>query len=226
MSEPSPPKNIVCLISGRGSNLEAILRTAREEKWADSQADSPNARVAAVLSNRPGVRGLAIAQEYGVPTRVLDHTGYPSREAFDADLQAAIDAFDPALVILAGFMRVLTPAFVARYAGRLINIHPSLLPAFPGLATHRRAIEAGVRVHGTTVHFVTGDLDAGPIIGQAALAVDPADTEESLAARVLAMEHRLFPRCIRWLLAGAARLEEGRVAVRGLSRQELLQCEP
>ncbi len=226
MIEPSSPKNIVCLISGRGSNLEAILRTAREENWADSQADSPNARVAAVVSNRPGVRGLAIAQEYGVPTRVLDHAGYPSREAFDADLRTAIDAFDPALVILAGFMRVLTPAFVAHYAGRLINIHPSLLPAFPGLATHRRALEAGVRVHGTTVHFVTGELDAGPIIGQAALAVDPADTEESLAARVLAMEHQLLPRCVRWLLAGAARLEQGRVAVRGLSRQELLQCEP
>ncbi len=222
MSEPPSPKNIVCLISGRGSNLEAILRAAREENWADIA----DAHIAAVVSNRPAVGGLAIARDYGVPTRVLDHTGYSSREAFDADLGAAIDAFDPALVILAGFLRVLTPAFVARYAGRLINIHPSLLPAFPGLATHRRAIEAGVRVHGATVHFVTGELDAGPIIGQAALAVDPADTEESLAARVLAMEHALLPRCVRWLLTGAVRLENGRVAVRGLSRQELLRCEP
>lgn len=222
MIEPSPPKNIVCLISGRGSNLEAILRTARAEHWATTA----NARVAAVFSSRPGVRGLAIAQEYGVPTGVLDHTAYPSREAFDAQLRAAIDEFDPALVVLAGFLRVLTPGFVAHYAGRLINIHPSLLPAFPGLATHRRAIEAGVRVHGTTVHFVTGELDAGPIIGQAALAVDPSDTEESLAARVLAMEHRLLPRCIGWLLAGAVRLEAGQVAVRGLSRKELLQWEP
>jgi phosphoribosylglycinamide formyltransferase-1 len=202
-------KNIVCLISGRGSNFAALLAAAREEQWARAL----DARLAAVISNKPQAGGLAIAAEAGVPTQVVAHDAFPSRDAFDCALIAAIDAYQPALVVLAGFMRVLTREFVAHYAGRLINIHPSLLPAFPGLATHRQALAAGVRVHGATVHFVSPEVDSGAIIGQAVVPVRAGDTEESLAARVLEQEHRLLPRCVRLLLQGAVNYREGRVQV-------------
>jgi phosphoribosylglycinamide formyltransferase-1 len=211
-------KSAVCLISGRGSNLEAILRAARDESWEAGAG----LRVAAVVSNRAGVRGLEVARDFGVPALVLAHDAYPTREAFDAALAAAIDAYEPALVVLAGFMRVLTPAFVARYRGRLLNIHPSLLPAFPGLHTHRRALAAGVRLHGATVHFVSDQLDGGPIVAQAAVPVLPGDTEQALAARVLAQEHVLLPRCVRWILEGSVRLEGESVVVEAIAPQELV----
>lgn len=188
-------KSIVVLISGRGSNMEALLA-----------AGLP---VVAVIANRADAGGLAIAQAHGIATAVVDHRAHASREAFDAALAEAIDSHRPDLVVLAGFMRILTPAFVKRYANRMINIHPSLLPAFTGLDTHRRALEAGVKLHGCTVHFVTDALDHGPIIAQAAVRVLPDDTESSLAARVLAQEHRLLPAAVRWFL-------EGRLAIDGL----------
>lgn len=213
----APMKNIVCLISGRGSNLEAILRAARDERWESAL----QARVAAVVSNRGQAPGLAIARAFGVPAHVIEHERFASREAFDAALAAAIDVHTPALIVLAGFMRVLTPRFVEHYEGRLINIHPSLLPMFPGLATHRKALAAGVRVHGATVHFVSSDVDAGAIIAQAVVAVRPDDTEEALAARVLAQEHRLLPRCVRWVVEGRVRLARGRAVVEGVDPAEL-----
>lgn len=190
-------KNVVILISGAGSNMTAIADAARRERWAETL----DARVAAVIANRPQAAGLAAARERDLPTEVVDHRGFDSREAFDAALAQAIDAHAPALVVLAGFMRILTPGFVARYAGRLINIHPSLLPAFPGLDTHRRAIEAGCRVAGASVHHVTAELDHGPILEQAAVPVLAGDTPERLAARVLAQEHRIYPRAVARLLA-------------------------
>lgn len=199
-------KRIVCLISGRGSNLEAILRAAEEERWA---TEVP-ARVVAVISNRAEAAGLAIASTHRVPATVIDHRKFASREEFDGALAGAIEAHSPDVVVLAGFMRVLSDGFVARFAGRLINIHPSLLPAFPGLATHRQALAAGVRVHGATVHFVSSAVDGGAIIAQAAVAVLPGDSEESLAARVLQREHVLLPRCVRWLCEGRVTLREGR----------------
>lgn len=202
-------RNIVCLISGRGSNLDALLAAARTERWAEML----DARIAAVICNRPHAAGLAKAEDAGVPTQVLDHAGYSSRDAFDAALMQAIDAHQPVLVVLAGFMRVLTHRFVSHYAGRLINIHPSLLPAFPGLATHRQALASGVRVHGATVHFVSHEVDGGAIIGQVVVPVRADDTEESLADRVLAQEHVLLPRCVRLLLQGTVSLREGRVQV-------------
>ncbi|MEK6592110.1 MAG: phosphoribosylglycinamide formyltransferase, partial [Pseudomonadota bacterium] len=180
-------KRIAILISGRGSNMEAILK-----------AGLP-AEIAAVISNEPAAGGLAIAQHHGIPTVVVDHRRFGDRDAFDGALSAAIDACRPEFIVLAGFMRILTEAFVMRYSGRMINIHPSLLPAFPGLHTHRRAIVAGVRVHGATVHFVTPTLDHGPIIIQAAVPVLPGDDENALAARVLREEHRIYPQAIRWL---------------------------
>jgi phosphoribosylglycinamide formyltransferase-1 len=189
-------KNIVILISGGGSNMAAIVRAAEREQWARRF----DARVAAVISNKADAAGLALAQAQGIATAVVPHRDYPSREAFDAALAQAIDAHAPALVVLAGFMRILTPGFVARYRGRLLNIHPSLLPAFPGLHTHRRAIEAGCRIAGVTVHQVTTELDHGPILAQAAVPVLPDDTPETLAARVLAQEHRVYPQAIaNWL---------------------------
>jgi phosphoribosylglycinamide formyltransferase-1 len=189
-------KNIVILISGSGSNMAAILRTAGSERWAERFG----ARVAAVVSNRADALGLAIAREQGIPTAVVPHKDFPSREAFDAVLARTVDAYSPSLVVLAGFMRILTPDFVRHYEGRLVNIHPSLLPAFPGLHTHRRAIEAGCKVAGVTVHEVTVELDHGPILAQAAVPVLPDDTPETLAARVLAQEHRVYPRAIAaWL---------------------------
>ncbi len=189
-------KNIVCLISGRGSNLEALLNAARAQDWATALS----AQVTAVIGNRADAAGLKLAQAAGVATTVLDHRGFTSREAFDTALAAEIDAHNPTLVVLAGFMRVLTAPFVERYRGRLVNIHPSLLPAFPGLATHRQALTAGVRVHGATVHYVSADVDAGAIIGQAVVPVRPDDTEDTLAARVLKQEHVLLPRCVRLIL--------------------------
>lgn len=188
--------NIVILISGTGSNMAAIVRAAERERWSERLG----ARVAAVISNRPGAKGLQTASEAGIATAVVDHKSYAGREAFDRALQAAIDAHDPALVVLAGFMRILTPDFVAHYEGRILNIHPSLLPAFPGLHTHQRAIEAGCRVAGTTVHLVTAELDHGPILAQAAVPVLAGDTADILAARVLTQEHLIYPRAVaEWL---------------------------
>jgi phosphoribosylglycinamide formyltransferase-1 len=189
-------KNIVILISGGGSNMAAIVRAAQREGWAGRYG----ARVRAVVSNRPDAKGLALAREHDIATEVVDHKQFASREAFDEALARVIDAYQPALVVLAGFMRILTPAFVARYAGRLVNIHPSLLPAFPGLHTHQRAIEAGCKLAGATVHQVTTELDFGPILEQAAVPVLPGDTAEALAARVLTQEHIIYPRAIANLL--------------------------
>ena len=174
------------------------------------------ARVVSVISNRADAAGLAIASAHAVPVTVIEHRRYASRDEFDAELAAAVEAQSPDVVVLAGFMRVLSGGFVARFAGRLINIHPSLLPAFPGLATHRQALAAGVRVHGATVHFVSSEVDGGAIIAQAAVAVLPGDSEEALAARVLHREHVLLPRCVRWLCEGRVALSEGRAVTRDL----------
>ncbi|MFZ9183348.1 MAG: phosphoribosylglycinamide formyltransferase [Hylemonella sp.] len=190
-------KNIVILISGGGSNMAAIIRAAQRERWPEVLG----ARVAAVISNQPQAKGLALAREHGIASTVLQHTAYPTREDFDAALMTAIDAHQADLVVMAGFMRILTPGFVQLSAGRLLNIHPSLLPAFPGLHTHRRAIEAGCKFAGATVHQVTAELDHGPILAQAVVPVLPHDTEESLAARVLTQEHLIYPRAIAQLLA-------------------------
>ena len=192
-------KRIVVLISGRGSNMEAIVRARDTEDWP--------ARIAAVVSNRPDAAGLAFARDHGIPTAVVDHRASASREAFDDALAQALDAFEPDLVVLAGFMRILGDAFVARYAARLMNIHPSLLPLFPGLHTHRRALEAGCKVAGATVHFVTSSLDHGPIVVQAVVPVLPGDDEATLAARVLDREHVIYPRAVRWFVEGALRLD-------------------
>lgn len=190
-------KNIVILISGSGSNMAAIVRAAEQERWSDRI----QARVAAVVSNKADAAGLAFAQERGIATAVLDHKAFASREDFDAALMAEMDAFSPNLVVLAGFMRILTPGFVAHYAGRLVNIHPSLLPAFPGLNTHQRAIDAGCKFAGATVHQVTADLDHGPILDQAVVPVLADDTAEALAARVLTQEHLIYPRAVAQCLA-------------------------
>jgi len=192
-------KNIVILISGSGSNMAAIADAARRGQWERRHG----ARVAAVISNRPGAGGLVLASERGIATGVVDHTAFNGREAFDAALMAEIDRHRPALVVLAGFMRILTPGFVGHYEGRLVNIHPSLLPAFPGLHTHQRAIEAGCRVAGCTVHRVTAELDHGEYLEQAAVPVLPHDTPESLAERVLSQEHLIYPRAVERLISGA-----------------------
>ncbi|MBY0410256.1 MAG: phosphoribosylglycinamide formyltransferase [Burkholderiaceae bacterium] len=192
--------NIVILISGEGSNMAAIVRAAEQEGWEPRYG----ARVAAVVSNKPGAAGLVFAHEHGVATEALDHTAFASRELFDAALAATIDRYAPALVVLAGFMRILTPAFVARYEGRMVNIHPSLLPAFTGLHTHQRAIDAGCRFAGATVHRVTAQLDVGPILAQAVVPVLPADSAEALAARVRTQEHVMYPRVVRELVLGWA----------------------
>ncbi|WP_243021037.1 phosphoribosylglycinamide formyltransferase [Simplicispira sedimenti] len=190
-------KNIVILISGGGSNMAAMVRTAQQQQW-DKRL---GARVAAVVSNKADAAGLAFAQAQGIATEVLDHKRFATREAFDTALAERIDRHDPALVVLAGFMRILTPGFVAHYAGRLINIHPSLLPAFTGLHTHQRAIDAGCKFAGCTVHQVTAELDVGPILDQAVVPVLPADTAASLAARVLTQEHVVYPRAVAQLLS-------------------------
>ena len=189
-------KNIVILISGAGSNMAAIVRAAEREHWAAVPPRGLGARVAAVISNRPDAAGLALAQAAGIATAVVDHRAHPSREAFDAALAAAIEPHAPTLVVLAGFMRILTPGFVARYAGRMLNIHPSLLPAFPGLHTHQRAIDMGCRVAGATVHHVTAELDHGHIAAQAVVPVLPGDTADALAARVRTQEYLIYPRAV------------------------------
>jgi phosphoribosylglycinamide formyltransferase 1 len=189
-------KNIVILISGGGSNMAAIARTAQRDDWRKAY----DARIAAVISNRPNAKGLALARESQIATEVVDHTRFDSREAFDAELTQTVDRHQPALLVLAGFMRVLTPGFVERYRGRLLNIHPSLLPAFPGLHTHQRALDAGCKIAGATVHQVTSELDYGPILEQAAVPVLPGDTAETLGARVLTQEHLIYPRAIAALL--------------------------
>ena len=196
-------KKIVILISGRGSNMEAIVR-----------AGLP-AQVAAVISNRADAAGLRFAVQAGVPTQTVDDREFPSRDAFEAALAGAINRHSPDLIALAGFMRVLGADFVRRHSGRLLNIHPSLLPAFPGLHTHRRALQEGVKLHGCTVHFVTPQVDHGPIIIQAAGPVRAGDTEATLAARVLQQEHRIYPRAIRWFVEGRLAVENGQVRVSG-----------
>jgi phosphoribosylglycinamide formyltransferase-1 len=188
--------NIVILISGGGSNMAAIVKAAEKEAWYAQFG----ARVAAVISNKADAGGLAFAHARSIPTAVVDHKAHASREAFDAELAGVIDGFEPGLVVLAGFMRILTPGFVARYAERLLNIHPSLLPAFPGLHTHQRAIDAGCKLAGVTVHQVTAELDHGPILEQAVVPVLAGDTADALAARVLTQEHLIYPRAIRRLL--------------------------
>jgi phosphoribosylglycinamide formyltransferase-1 len=189
-------KNIVILVSGGGSNMAAIVRAAERDHWRKLL----DARVAAVISNRPGAGALKLAAAGGISTEVVDHKAFDSREAFDAELARVIDTHQPSLVVLAGFMRILTPAFVARYEGRLLNIHPSLLPAFPGLHTHQRALDAGCKVAGATVHQVTAELDFGPILAQAVVPILPGDSADALAARVLTQEHQIYPRAIAQLL--------------------------
>mgnify|MGYP006185761185 FL=1 len=188
---------IVILISGSGSNMAALVEAARQRRWAQRWG----AQVVAVISNRPEAAGLAWARAQGLATAVVDHREHDGREAFDAALMQAIDVHRPALVLLAGFMRILTPGFVAHYAGRLINIHPSLLPAFPGLKTHQRAIEMGCRFAGATVHRVTAELDHGEILAQAVVPVLPDDTPDTLAERVLSQEHRIYPEAVERLLS-------------------------
>ncbi|MDX4953269.1 phosphoribosylglycinamide formyltransferase [Delftia acidovorans] len=191
-------KNIVILISGGGSNMAAIVRASQQQDWARRYG----ARVAAVVSNKAEASGLVFAREQGIATEVLDHRPFPSREAFDAELAQVIDRHAPSLIVLAGFMRILTPGFVAHYEGRMINIHPSLLPAFTGLHTHQRAIDAGCRFAGCTVHRVTAELDVGPILEQAVVPVLPGDTAQALAARVLVQEHLIYPRAVVQLMRG------------------------
>lgn len=198
-------KQIVILISGRGSNMQAVVRAARHEQWP--------ARIAAVISNRADAAGLAFAASEGIATVVVPNQDYSSRVQFDAALQAAIDGFAPDLLVLAGFLRILTPGFVAHYAGRIVNIHPSLLPRFPGLSTHQQALDAGVTEHGATVHLVTAELDHGPMLAQVKVPVLPGDTSATLAARVLEQEHVLYPRAIRRLIDGVPGLAEGATAV-------------
>ena len=207
-------KRIVILLSGRGSNMRSIVERCAAEGWP--------ARVVAVISNRPGAAGLDFAREHGVTTALVDHQAFDSREAFDAALGDAVDAQAPDLVVLTGFMRILGAGFVRRFEGRLINIHPSLLPAFPGLRTHRRAIEAGCKLAGATVHFVTTELDHGPIVIQAVAPVLAGDNEDSLAERVLAREHVIYPLAVRWFVTGQLRIERGVVTQTGGESQLLL----
>lgn len=193
-------KNIVILISGRGSNMEAIVQACQREKW--------NAKIAAVIANKPDAAGLRFAQSHGIPVAVVSHKAYSTREAFDHALSQCIDGYEPDLVVLAGFMRILTPDFVNHYAGRLLNIHPSLLPAFPGLHTHERALAMGCKQAGTTVHLVTAELDHGPIIAQAVVPVLAHDTADTLAQRVLSKEHVIYPRAVRWWVHGELDVNE------------------
>jgi len=206
-------KNIVILISGRGSNMEALI--------AARDAGTLPVNIAAVISNRPAAMGLETAEKAGITAHYIDHKAFAERDAFDAALAECIDSFAPDLVVLAGFMRILSDAFVRHYAGRLMNIHPSLLPAFPGLHTHRRALEEGVRIHGCTVHFVTPALDHGPVIIQAAVPVLDSDDEATLAARVLRQEHRIYPQAVRWFAEDRLWLDNGRVRLAGELAGEL-----
>ncbi|RQR24926.1 MULTISPECIES: phosphoribosylglycinamide formyltransferase [unclassified Burkholderia] len=198
-------KKLVILISGRGSNMEAIVRACAQERWP--------AEVAAVIANRPDAAGLAFAASHGVATAVVDHRSFDGRDSFDAALAAEIDRFAPDLVVLAGFMRILTPDFVRRYEGRLLNIHPSLLPSFKGIHTHQQALDAGVALHGASVHFVIPELDSGAIVAQGAVPVRAGDDAAALAQRVLTVEHVLYPRAVRWFVEGRLRLENGRAVV-------------
>ena len=207
-------KNIVILLSGQGSNMDAIVRACATEAW--------NARIAGVVSNRADAPGLALARGHGIATAVVEHTAFARRDAFDAALGEVVHAWAPDLLVLAGFMRILTPAFVRRFEGRMVNVHPSLLPAFSGLHTHRRAIEAGCKLTGATVHFVTPEVDHGPIIAQAVVPVLADDTEATLAARVLAREHLLYPRAVRWCVEGLLRTEGGVVTHIGGESQLLV----
>jgi phosphoribosylglycinamide formyltransferase 1 len=208
-------KSIVILISGRGSNMEAIVQRCAAEAWP--------ARVAAVISNRADAAGLQFAQAHGIATAVVAHKAFATREAFDAALAATIDGFAPDLVVLAGFMRILGAGFVRRYEGRLLNIHPSLLPMFPGLHTHQRAIDAGCKLAGATVHFVTPALDHGPIVLQSVVPLRASDDADTLAARVLATEHRIYPLAVRWFVEDLLRTEQGVVRHRG-GEPQLLDC--
>ncbi len=194
-------KSIVILISGRGSNMEAIVQACQQESWP--------ARIAAVVSNKASAEGLQFAAARGIATAVVDHKAFDSREAFDAELARVVDGFAPDVVVLAGFMRILTAGFVRHFEGRMLNVHPSLLPAFPGLHTHQRAIEAGCKLAGATVHFVTPELDHGPIVAQAAVPVLNGDTPQALAERVLVQEHRLYPQAVRWLVEDRLALDAG-----------------
>ncbi|MDE2083033.1 MAG: phosphoribosylglycinamide formyltransferase [Burkholderiales bacterium] len=196
-------KRIVILISGRGSNMQAIVECCAEQGWP--------AQVVAVVANRADAPGLAYAAGRGIATAVVDHRAHAGREAFDAELRRVVDGHAPDLVVLAGFMRILGPAFVRHYEARLLNIHPSLLPAFAGLHTHRRALQAGCKAVGATVHFVTPELDHGPIVMQSVVPVRPDDDEPALAARVLATEHAIYPLAVRWFVEGRLRLQDGRV---------------
>ena len=207
--------SMVVLISGRGSNLEAIL-----------SANIPGANVLAVVSSRADAGGLEIARRHGIRTEMVEAAGYAQRADFDAALARVVDGLQPELVVLAGFMRLLDADFVRRYAGRMLNIHPSLLPAFAGLHTHRRALEAGVRVHGATVHFVTPELDVGPIVVQAVVAVRDDDDEQSLAARVLKEEHRIYPMAVRWFVEGRLRIQGARAHVAGAEAPEVPLVSP
>ena len=198
-------RNIVILISGRGSNMRAVIEAAGTRKWP--------VRIAVVISSRPDAPGLMFAREQGIATVVVDSRAFSTRELFDAQLISLIDMHAPELVLLAGFMRILSAGFVSHYAGRLLNIHPSLLPSFAGLATHRQALDAGVKLHGATVHFVTPRLDHGPIVAQAAVPVLADDTEESLGQRVLEQEHLLYPLAVGWFLEGRLQIDNGRVRI-------------
>lgn len=197
--------SIVILISGRGSNMEAIVRAAQKEAWP--------AQISAVISNRPDAGGLEFARVHNIPAKSLDHRQFDSREAFDAELGKLIDTFKPDLVVLAGFMRVLTAEFVQHYEGRLLNIHPSLLPLFPGLATHEQALKAGVKEHGASVHFVTEALDHGPVVLQASVPVLLGDTPDTLAQRVLKQEHIIYPRAVRWFIDNRLSIDQNRVLI-------------
>jgi phosphoribosylglycinamide formyltransferase-1 len=205
---------IVVLISGRGSNLEAIIGCAQRERWSH--------QIVAVVADRRLAPGLAFAERWKIPTIVVERADYPDREAFEQVLLQQLLALNPDVIALAGFLRVLGAALIERFAHRWINIHPSLLPAFPGLQTHRRALQAGVRVHGATVHLVTAALDAGPILAQAVVPVLPEDTETSLGQRVLLAEHQIFPRAIAWLADGRVRLRDGVLQWQGVDAGERL----
>ncbi len=210
-------KPIVVLVSGRGSNLQALLATAGAERWESALG----AKIAAVISNRADAEALGVARSNHLPVHILAHEEFGSRAAFDDALARTLDRYTPELIVLSGFMRVLTAAFVRRYARRLINVHPSLLPSFPGLNTHQRALDAGVRVHGATVHFVSEDVDAGPIISQAVVAVHADDDAASLAARVLQQEHRLLPQAVRHVLEGRVQCGDRRAVLTGIEQGEL-----
>ncbi|MCB1772167.1 MAG: phosphoribosylglycinamide formyltransferase [Gammaproteobacteria bacterium] len=216
MSATDDRLRVVVLISGGGTNLQALL----------DRADSPASpfRVCGVVSNRPGVRGLERAERHGVPSRVLDHVDFEDRATFDTALAELVDSFDPGLVVLAGFMRILTAGFVEHFAGRMVNIHPSLLPEFQGLHTHRRALEAGVGEHGASVHFVTAELDGGPVIAQVRVPVLANDDEDVLAARVLAEEHRLLPQVVCWFAEQRLELRDDRVWFDGKPLDGPMRC--